>query len=461
MKMNELDPLEDILDSIVVEEEPILSDKYATDFVESLLELMTFYIENNPKAVSEPDFEDDFKDNIQEMVYLQFEDEISLNETLEEDLDLMIEESIELFFITIMPLRSFSTALILSKPDKEMVEKTLVYLRSRPQPAQRTKEWYEFRHTLITASNAYKAFENSSSQNQLIYEKCQPIKGSDEENENVKTISMVNVNTTLHWGQKYEPLSVMIYEHLYNTTVEDFGCIQHDRYSFLGASPDGINVDPSSDRFGRMLEIKNIVNREIDGIPKKEYWIQTQLQMEVCNLDECDFLETQFKEYESYVEYCNKDIINKEEPPRFKGIIMYFSGKEGKPLYKYKPLTMVEEEEITKWEEKMIEDLEKEGYTWIKNSYWKLECMSCVLILRNRLWFSLNVGEIEQVWNTILLERETGYEHRGPNKRVKKDSEPDSESVKKCLIKLDDTGKTNIIKKKEKIEDFFHLSKAS
>ena len=31
----------------------------------------------------------------------------------------------------------------------------------------------------------------------------------------------------------------------------------------------GINVDKKSPLFGRMLEIKNIVNREITGIPKK------------------------------------------------------------------------------------------------------------------------------------------------------------------------------------------------
>jgi hypothetical protein len=47
-----------------------------------------------------------------------------------------------------------------------------------------------------------------------------------------------------------------------------------------------------------MLEIKNVVNREINGIPIEEYWIQTQLQMQVCDCDECDFLETSFKEYE-------------------------------------------------------------------------------------------------------------------------------------------------------------------
>ena len=93
-------------------------------------------------------------------------------------------------------------------------------------------------------------------------------------------------------------VEVLLYEDMYDTKVGDYGCIKHRTYSFLGASPDGIN-DVLSDngqgngkgngkgngRYGRMLEIKNIVNREIDGIPKKEYWIQMQLQMETCDLD--------------------------------------------------------------------------------------------------------------------------------------------------------------------------------
>ena len=78
---------------------------------------------------------------------------------------------------------------------------------------------------------------------------------------------------------------------MYKTKVYDYGCLPHPKYKFLAASPDGINDDPESPLFGRMLEIKNVVSRKITGIPKKEYWIQMQLQMEVCDLDECDFLE--------------------------------------------------------------------------------------------------------------------------------------------------------------------------
>jgi len=304
--------------------------------------------------------------------------------------------------------------------NNNILTQKIEYLRTIPQPEQRTPEWYSFRHNLITASNAYKAFESQPTVNQLIYEKCQPLKTNSVDDK----FSMVNVNSTFHWGQKYEPLSVQIYEYIYDTKVEDFGCIQHKTYKFLGASPDGINVDSKSKLYGRMLEIKNIVNREITGIPKKEYWIQTQLQMEVCDLDECDFLETKFTEYQNFKEFTDDGTEEKTEKGELKGVIMYFNTKEGRPFYLYKPLTLLNYNEIDEWEEKMIEKYESDEHNmlWIKNHYWKLEKLSCVLILRNRKWFQDNIGQLEKVWNIILKERETGYEHRAPVKRVKKES---------------------------------------
>jgi hypothetical protein len=97
---------------------------------------------------------------------------------------------------------------------------------------------------------------------------------------------------------------------MYKSKVEDFGCIQHPTYKFLGASPDGIIIESSTGRYGRMLEIKNPVSREITGIPKKEYWVQMQLQMEVCNLDDCDFLETKFVEYHDFDSYRDDSAID-------------------------------------------------------------------------------------------------------------------------------------------------------
>jgi hypothetical protein len=181
---------------------------------------------------------------------------------------------------------------------------------------------------------------------------------------------------------------------MYDSKIEDFGCIQHPVYKFLGASPDGIVIKSESGRYGRMIEIKNPVSREITGIPKKEYWVQMQLQMEVCDLDECDFLETKFAEYSDYTSY------NEDTSVEFKGSIIYFHTKEGAPFYAYQPLNVKSKEELELWEEETLEKYQSEPYNhvFIKFIYWKLEKMSCIQVLRNKEWFKNNVGQLEKVW---------------------------------------------------------------
>jgi hypothetical protein len=235
----------------------------------------------------------------------------------------------------------------------------------------------------------------------------------------------------MHWGQKYEHISVMLYEHFYSTKIEEFGCIKHHKFSFLGASPDGINVDVNSERYGRLLEIKNIVNREITGIPKTEYWVQMQLQMEVCDLNECDFLETRFKEYESEDDFLKDGTFLSSEKNLNKGVIMYFSHRNGTPKYIYKPLTMGKEE-FDKWETEMMDFYQspEQNLIWIQNIYWKLDELRCVLVVRNNLWFECAIYDIRKLWNLIEYEREHGFEHRKAKKRVKLHTEEEI----KCLI---------------------------
>ena len=247
----------------------------------------------------------------------------------------------------------------------------------------------------------------------------------------------------MHWGQKYEPLSVMLYEEAYNTKVEDFGCIQHPKYKFLGASPDGIIVNKSSDRFGRMLEIKNVVSREITGIPKKEYWVQMQLQMEVCDLENCDFLETKFIEYpdtQSFYNDSDYNNLNITKDGKRKGIILHFHTKDGSPFYDYKPLHITSPDDIASWEEKEIEKYESQPYNHIfmKFIYWKLEVFSCILVLRNKEWFQNNIEQLASVWKTIEEERITGYQHRAPNRKPKKEmpNVTPQEQLQGCLLKF-------------------------
>ena len=418
--LNDLEELSNILDTLVFEDEPsIFTDETAVDLVQTALHLMDEFMKEDPQLILDPNFYDILLEEIKDLLYVQMEDHISEDD--EEDMNEILEDAFQIFITLFYPERSTNIntecSLITNHEDLEYIEQKIQGLRNIPQPVQRTPEWYTFRSNLITASNAWKAFESQAAINQLIYEKCQPAKIIDPD---VKVIHNVNTNTPMHNGQKYEPLSVMFYEYMYHTIVEDFGCIQHPLYSFLGASPDGINVDPKSERYGRMLEIKNPVSRDITGIPKKEYWVQMQLQMEVCDLDECDFLETKFVEYSDRISYEADTTFGKDK----KGVIIQFYTKEGIPFYAYKPLHLISDEGVSQWEDETITFYESEPYhyNFTKYIYWRLEQLSCILVLRNRTWFSNNIGQLENVWKIIEKERVTGFEHRAPGKTSSKSS---------------------------------------
>lgn len=472
MFLSDLEDLEDVSNLLDFEDQPsIFTEEYAVELVETALHLMDEYILCNPHVISEPDFHDILLEEIKDIFYIQIEDYIEgenliNSDDIEDDMNELLEDAFQIFITVFYPDKCIGmynddkkTGLEFKYDDEELaiIEKKIQMLRDIPQPEQRTSEWYKFRWNLITASNAWKAFESQPAINQLIYEKCQPLKVINDEEEDIK---MVNTNTPLHWGQKYEPLTVMMYERDFQTKVEDFGCIQHPKYKFIGASPDGIIVNKESERYGRMLEIKNVVSRDINGIPKKEYWIQMQLQMEVCDLDECDFLETKFTEYPDEQAFMNdtfkENLVNDNAgngpdqnltislDNKTKGIILYFHTKEGKPFYKYKPLDITKETEIKIWEETELEKYESApyNYTFLKFIYWKLEKLSCVLVLRNKEWFKNNIGQLEKVWKIIEEERVSGYEHRAPVKKHKKDAlKPFIEKDQGCLLKF-----TNIIK---------------
>jgi len=367
----------------------------------------------------------------------------ALNEVMEAYIRELYDEITERFYEEIAPPRvspathpSTSTAAAAAVAETASVTAKIRALQEKPQPDQRTPEWYERRNNLITASAASKAFGSQASVNQLIYEKCKSqaeaaaaaTEAGISHNECQPTPIQGPVNSPLHWGQRYEPVTVMVYEHRNKTTLGEFGCIQHDEHPFIGASPDGINIDPASPIYGRMVEIKNIVNREITGQPKEEYWIQTQIQMEVCDLDECDFVETRFKEYESKEEY-DADGTTKEgytAKGNEKGVILWFQtapaltqyGHITSPtqLYEYAPIGATPYE-FDKWEEEIFAKHERLRSVWVRTIYWYLDEYSCVLVRRNRLWFSEAVKVLAGVWATIEEERDTGYEHRAPAKR--------------------------------------------
>ena len=407
-------------------------DEELSDLQESVSILVYECVVLNIKHYIQPNFHSIIVKDVFELLYITFQ--YSNMNITKEYINEIIEERMKLFYKYISPERSSGNTFVRIKPNIDKMKEKVKYLQDIPQPEQRTTEWYEFRYKHLTASNIWKTFISESSRNQLIFEKCQPLNTSKYSSSS----SHISLDTPMHWGQKYEPLSVMLYEKIYNTKISDFGCIPHKIIEFLAASPDGINTDETSLRYGRMLEIKNIVNREITGLPKMEYWVQMQLQMEVCNLNECDFLETRFIEYNDVSEFEN------DKTSEHKGLIMLFMNGNGQPIYEYAPLNIISEEDMEKWQETIMEKYN--DLTWIKNIYWKLDQLSCVLVLRNKLWFSSVLNELKELWHIIEEEKISGnYINRAPKKstqlRIKKkhnENDNNIEMSSTCYIKLND-----------------------
>lgn len=325
----------------------------------------------------------------------------------------------------------------LEQPSPERLEylrKQVIELSKLPQPEQRSEDWYEMRKNKITASDWAAALGKNpySYRNKLIRAKCgekQSFFGGH-----------------MQHGVKYEPVANMIYEHRNNTEVIEFGLIPHPTIDFLGASPDGITKD------GVMVEIKCPPKRVITGDPPLYYWIQVQGQLEICDLDRCDFLECKIVEYED-LEVCpitqeleaigseeekedDEDNIFKARDQYFddnfdgnhfynskgmeKGVVLVFLDNDNNPVYKYSKLGILREE-YDEWLDGIKKDVAEKGdLRLVKESFWKLEEVSNVPIYRDKEWFKNNLPELKKFWDDVMHYREVGIEEIKTKPRAKR-----------------------------------------
>jgi hypothetical protein len=215
-----------------------------------------------------------------------------------EDIDFIIEECCSM--MEVMLEKESSTISI----DDSL--KAIECYRGTDQ--QRTPEWYAKRRQMITASSSHKILKMDIPSGKgigVIREKILPpltetdslnmsvsLLGDDDEIVGVISNAIPsNPDAPNIRGQRYEPVIRRMYERMNDVTVEEYDCVTHPKYPFLGASPDGIIT--SGKNRGRMAEIKcpNEASAVKDGLQvRDEYWSQMQLQMEVCNLEECEYI---------------------------------------------------------------------------------------------------------------------------------------------------------------------------
>lgn len=299
----------------------------------------------------------------------------------------------------------------LNEKNNNFYKEQVKLLQKIPQFEQRTKEWYNVRNLMITASDIATVINENPYQKSIavLRKKCglsDPFKG----------------NVYTEWGVKYEEIANQIYQIDYNTTVIEFGLIQHPHISYIGASPDGITVD------GIMLEIKCPYRRKLNadiehgGVPHY-YWIQVQIQLEVCNLEYCDFQQCILHEYDTKEDYIEENFDG------YKGCVVCEKIRINKFKYIYAPSLKMTREELDKWLEQ-YSDEDKYNITW-----WKLTDILYTRIQRDREWFYEKLPIMETFWNNVIYYRRHGNEELKPKPRKKKVVKPENIV---CMVDTDE-----------------------
>ena len=266
-------------------------------------------------------------------------------------------------------------------------------LKKLKLPDQRTPEWYALRKKILTASSLASALDKChfTSRDELLLGKIieQPYES----------------NPITEWGVKYEDVAIMFYEEMNNVKVLDFGLVPHPEFDIFGASPDGICEDlknGTDDFIARMVEIKCPPKRKFTKTVPHHYWMQMQGQLEVCDLDECDFLQVKIEEYENYDEYLNdrfeidgilQDGRTSKNFP--KGVVATYKNNDNL-VYDYCPLNK-SNDDLQKWINYRKEndiDENKKAENLFETKFWYITRFECTLVTRDYQWWNSMIGDI-------------------------------------------------------------------
>jgi len=264
-----------------------------------------------------------------------------------------------------------------------------------PQTVQHSADWYAQRRNRLTASE----FSNvlTGSRERLLKTKLDTTSQDRPLQSPVALAQADGEMIATSWGHRFEPIVRSIYELELagpNTVCDTLGRFTHRTYPWLSASPDGIVT--KGPLAGRLLEIKAPKNRQPDTYVPSEYYVQMQIQMEVCDLEAVDFVEAQFGQEEegdatpAYV-----------VEARWKGRIHVYGYTDDPTTWTYRYSAPVEDMEDAVVEPAPDLPLLESSIWWLKGWYPRT-------VLRNRSWWE-TVGwpEAELFWTQVMSARES------------------------------------------------------
>ena len=265
--------------------------------------------------------------------------------------------------------------------------KLLDELLKIPIIEQKSDEWLRVRQTIVTASDFAQALGDGKFGTQVDF----LLKKSG-----YKDIPFDGNCAPLKWGVMFEDVAGGIYEKRNGIKILPFGLIKHPTCDHFGASPDGITT------LGVMVEIKCPFKRKITNEVPLQYYYQIQGQLDVCGLDECDFLECEFKKV------ARLEDLRGMHDAREIGCIYELPGTK----YKYSPICSSDDaghDALSAW---IASEAPPSGEI-IETNLWYLDRLNVIRVYRDPDFIERKMAELAKVWGRVVAYRNDRdlYEH--------------------------------------------------
>lgn len=339
-----------------------------------------------------------------------------------------IKKDLGLDIIDLSPQQEALTRDLINTTKTKEIPLKIQKLLAIPQPEQKSQAWLDQRQSFITASVFGEAcgMKGPAAMVSLLldkisYGKYAPFSG----------------NRATQWGEKYENIANAIYAYRNKCDMYEFGMIPHPVHYFLGASTDGISsAKPTPERalLGISSELINIeikcpFSRIITGVTPKAYWAQTQLQMNVLDLDTTHFLECRFIEYPSFEAFfCDFEWYEEDKEAPLEGAQISFrdppatghhlekglmfevidhkqTNLRGHPktIYMHSPVALYRDKTgLMDWYHTTLKSiLTSENLIYVRVIPWHLSRLSCVEIKRDKEWFAHQIPKVTEFWKDV------------------------------------------------------------
>ncbi len=285
-----------------------------------------------------------------------------------------------------------------------------------PQTPQKTAAWHAESREMLSGHEFGGVIEGGAAEyNAILAKKCGRVIQVAEEDELIESqtvyVTPPEGLSPFKWGWRYEPVARDIFERCFtdapacteSAVYDALGRIKHPSLPRLGASPDGLIT--AGPKRGRLLELKCPTTRVLNGSIPFRYWVQMQLQAEVCDTDAVEYFEVALG---AATDPSDETLLGSVLP--WIGKVCVVAPSVDAPLtthkYAYSPLypaTASGAADVRAWKP---EDEEGE---LLEVQIWWVKAYTQTTVLRNKRWWS-DVGQpaYEKLWADVEAARADG-----------------------------------------------------